>query len=516
MAYKIVLQQTRILINDYTPGDAPRLEKYFTLYDPVIHTSYTKGIIYDKDTKQLILPRGLDIYLLEEIFGAVAHTDMTNDAYETTDPILLKKLPRDDDQCKTLRFILGEGEFHRNKYKSQLCVNNSTGSGKTYVASATIAYTLYRSIVISANAGIINQWVERLQEYTDITPKDICIIRGQGVINRILATDNSRYKIFLVTHSTLNEYAGNNGWSAVGDLFRALKIGLKIYDEYHYNFDNMIYIDGYTNTYKTLYLSATPARSSDGENKIFQYCFKNVPSIDTFNQDRDPHTDYIALIYSSEPTPYEISECKNQYGLDRNKYTTYVLYKENFQLILHYLINKVMNISGKALFYIGTNQAIAFIKDWIIQNYPELRTKIGVFTSLTPPEEKREQLNRKIILSTTKSCGAAIDIDRLKFGILLDEPFKSEVLAIQALGRLRANDTKFIECVDRGFRQCYAYYQHKQVPISKYAKSMNEVKMNSYELRKTVEAMLEERSKRVIPFIYLFPGEKINPFIKNN
>ena len=211
MAYKIVLQQTRILINDYTPGDAPRLEKYFTLYDPVIHTSYTKGIIYNKDTKQLILPRGLDIYLLEEIFGAVTHTDMTNDAYETTDPILLKKLPRDDDQCKTLRFILGEGEFHRNKYKSQLCVNNSTGSGKTYVASATIAYTLYRSIVISANAGIINQWVERLQEYTDITPKDICIIRGQGVINRILATDNSRYKIFLVTHSTLNEYAGNNG-----------------------------------------------------------------------------------------------------------------------------------------------------------------------------------------------------------------------------------------------------------------------------------------------------------------
>ena len=514
MAYKIILQQTRIIINDYTPGDSPRLEKYFTLYDPITHMRYIKGIIYKEDTRQLILPRGLDIYLLEEIFSAIAHTDMTHDAYDTTDPIMLKKLPRDDNQCKTLRFILGEGEYHRNKYKSQLCVNNSTGSGKTYVASATIAYTLWKSIVISSTNGVINQWVERLQEYTDITPKDICIIKGQGVIHRLLKADNSKYKIYLVTHSTLNDYAGNNGWDAVGDLFRSLKIGLKIYDEYHYNFDNMIYIDGHTNTYKTLYLSATPARSSEGENNIFQYCFKNVPNIDTFDPDKDPHTDYLALIYSSEPTPYEISACKNQYGLDRNRYTSYVLKKENFQLLMHYLINKIMYISGKTLIYIGTNSAITFVKDWITENYPELRTKVGVFTSITPPEEKREQLDKKIILSTTKSCGAAIDIYGLKVGIILDEPFKSEILAVQAMGRLRAEDTRFIECVDRGFRPCFAYYQHKREAIEKHARSMHEVRMNSYELREAVGRMLEERSKRKNPFIYLNPGERIAPFMR--
>lgn len=339
--------------------------------------------------------------------------------------------------------------------------------------------------------------------------------RGQGVIHRLLANNTRRYKIFLITHSTLNDYAAENGWDAVGELFRALKIGLKIYDEYHYNFDNMIYIDTHTNTYKTLYLSATPARSSEGENLIFQYCFKNIPSIDTFNPDRDPHTDYLAILYSSEPTPYEISACKNQYGLDRNKYTNYVLRKDNFQLLLHYLINKIYGINGKILIYIGTNSAITFIKDWIIEHYPELRTKIGVFTSITPPEQKREQLNKKIILSTTKSCGAAIDIYNLKIAILLDEPFKSEVLAVQALGRLRGKDTRFIECVDKGFRPCYSYYLHKRESIEKYARSMQEVMLHSYELYKIVERMLEERRERKIPFIYLFPEERISPFIKN-
>lgn len=192
----------------------------------------------------------------------------------------------------------------------------------------------------------------------------------------------------------------------------------------------------------------------------------------------------------------------------------YVLKKENFQLLLHYLINKIYGINGKVLIYIGTNSAITFIKDWIIEHYPELRTKIGVFTSITPSEQKREQLDRKIILSTTKSCGAAIDIYDLKMGIILDEPFKSEVLAVQALGRLRGKDTKFIECVDRGFQQCYSYYLHKRESIEKYAKSIQDARLNSYELRKTVEGMLQQRSERKIPFIYLFPGERISPFIK--
>lgn len=510
---KITLKQTSIVIDDYTPGDCQKLEDYFTLFDPITHSEYIKGIIYEPETKKLILPRGLDIYLLEKLFNETAHMDYDSDPYELTDAIMLQKLPKDDNQKQTLRFLLGEGEYKHNKYKAQLCVNNNTGTGKTYVASATIAFTLLRTIMISSTKGIINQWLDRLQSYTDLTKKDVCIIEGSGTIFRLLASDPSRYKMYLVTHATLQSYGSTYGWDKVGELFRHLKIGLKIYDEYHLNFDNMIMVDAYTNTYKSLYLSATPARSSEGENIIYQYCFKNIPSIDLFDPETDPHTDYMGLIYSTEPTPQEISDCKNMYGLDRNKYANYVLSKENFHLMLHFIIHRIKNTYGKCLIYIGTNNAILFIKDWIEYNYPELRTKIGVYTSITT-ENKEAQLDKKIILSTTKSCGAAMDIYGLKLTVILDEPFKSEVLARQVLGRTRDDNTLCIEAVDRGFKQCYNYYQSKQPVMQKYAKNCYEVKVTTPSLKDKVERILDEYHSLDQPIIFYKDGELTKPLIK--
>lgn len=512
---KITLRQTCVIISDYEPGDCPRLERYFTLFDPITHSEYIKGMIYEPETKNLILPRGLDIYLLESLFNEKAAIEYDGDGYELSEPIMLQKLPRSDEQKQTLRFILGEGEYRQNKYKSQLCVNNNTGSGKTYVASATIAFTLMKSIVISSTRGIINQWVERLQEYTDLTTRDICIIEGSGTIHRLMSNESNRYKVYLVTHASLQQYGATYGWDKVSELFRHLRIGLKIYDEYHLNFDNMVMVDGYTNTHKTLYLSATPARSNDGENTIYQYCFKNIPAIDLFDPEKDPHTDYISLVYTSEPTPEEISDCRNQYGLDRNKYSSYVLNKENFQYLLHYIILKVKGIKGKALLYIATNNAILWIKEWIISNYPELRTKIGIYTSIIT-ENKEAQLDKKLILSTTKSCGAAMDIYDLKLTVILDEPFKSEVIARQVLGRTRADNTQCIEAVDRGFRWCYAYYQNKLPVMRKYAKSCNEVRFGHNQLKDMVDDLLAEYHKLIQPIYFLEEGELLTPMKRIN
>lgn len=510
---KITLKQTSIVISDYTPGDCQKLEKYFTLFDPITRNGYIKGLIYDPETKVLTLPRGLDIYLLETLFGETASIDYNNDQYSLTEAIMLQKLPKNDNQKETLRFVLGEGNYCHNKYKAQLCINNNTGSGKTYVAAATIAYTLLRSIMISSTKGIINQWMERLAEYTDLTAKDICIIEGSGTIFRLLNTDPNRYKMYLVTHATLQSYGSTYGWNKVSELFKSLEIGLKIYDEYHLNFDNMVMIDGHTNTYKTLYLSATPARSSEEENTIYQYCFKNIPSIDLFDPETDPHTDYLALLYTTEPTVFEISECKNFYGLDRNKYANYVLNKENFHFMLHYIIHRIKGIYGKALVYIGTNHAILFIKEWIEYNYPELKTKIGVYTSIIT-ENKEAQLDKKIILSTTKSCGAAMDIYGLKLTIILDEPFKSEVLARQVLGRTRDDNTTCIEVVDRGFKQCTNYYHYKQPIMEKYAKNSYEVRIKPDDLKTIVNDMISEYHALQQPLIFYEKGELIKPLIK--
>jgi hypothetical protein len=47
-------------------------------------------------------------------------------------------------------------------------------------------------------------------------------------------------------------------------------------------------IDFFTNVFRTYYVTATPGRSSWRENRIFQLSIKNVPTIDLFNEDKDP------------------------------------------------------------------------------------------------------------------------------------------------------------------------------------------------------------------------------------
>lgn len=491
---RIILKQTSIVITDYKLGDQPVLEEYFTQYDKITHSFYIQGMKYIEDEFKLILPRGLDIYFLEGLFETKAEYDRSYDRYIESE-VNLKYLPRDDIQKEALRFILGVNEYSNTANSSQLCVNLNTGAGKTYVSIAATAAMGVKPLVIASTVEWINQWRERYLEYTDITPSEILILQGANSINSIFTglTDLNRYKVFLATHGTIKSYGDRYGWDKIGELFRKLQIGLKIFDEAHLNFDNLADIDFFTNTYKTLYLTATPARSSIQENIIYQLYFKNIYRIDLFDEEKDPRTHYIAIHFKSKPTVQELSSCQGVYGLDRNKYTNYLVQKPNYYLLLHILIDIINKTKGKVLIYIGTNDAIFNTREWIIKNYPELAPQIGVYTSLVPKEEKREQLERRIILSTTKSAGAASDIPGLKLTILLNEPFKSEVLARQTLGRTRDPNTMYIEIVDDSFIDIRNYYKHKKSIFATYALSCRDINL-VYELESRANAIIERRN----------------------
>lgn len=492
---KIVVKHSSIVINNYELGDSPKLENYFSIYDRICHCNFLKGIEYIEEEKKLILPRGLDIYFLENIFGENAYVDMNHDKYDMVEPIMIKYLPRDDVQKEALSFMLGAKTYHKvNKTKSQLSVNLNTGVGKTYCSVATIAYLNIRSIIITSSINWLEQWKKCICDYTNTKPNEVYFLTGTPSILSLLKKDISKYKFILASHATIKSYGDKYGWDKVTELFKYMRIGLKFYDEAHLNFDNMCKIDYYTNTFKTYYVTATPARSDKDENFIYQLYFKNIPSIDLFDEDNDPHTKYIAMTYNSRPTPQEISECKNKYGLDRNKYTDYLLKKENYYKMLTVILDLALKGEGKTLIYIGTNNAILKTRDWILENYPELHNSVGVYTSIVSEEEKQLQLHKKIILSTTKSCGAAMDIKGLKMTVVIAEPFKSEVLARQTLGRTRDNNTFYIEVVDTGFVVINKYYHFKKPIFEKYALSCTESRLSENDLQLKAESINEVRN----------------------
>lgn len=493
MVGKIVVHRTHISINDYNMGDAPAIERTLAIYNKTYFRYEPKAIYYDKKNKILRIPRRISVERLERYFNCVAEIDFSYDQYRDISPIGLKYTPRDDDQKEAIKFILAIGRYSCNERKSMLALNLNTGKGKTYCTIASIAYLGISSAIITSNIDVLEQWKRFWGEYTDIDLRDICIVKGTPTIQRLLKSSPDTYKIFLFTHGTLASYGNKYGWDKVGELFRYLGIGIKIYDECHLNFDNMSMIDFHTNTHTTLYLTATLARSDFEENRVYELYFNGVPSIDLFHSDEDPHTKYVGIKYNSHPSPIQIQNCYSAYGIDRNGYTDYLVKQENFEKMLHILVNMALKKPGKCLWYIGTNDSILYVRDWICDNYPELIGQVGVYTSIVPKEFKAEQLEKKIILSTTKSAGAAMDIKGLVETVNLAEPFKSRVLAQQTLGRTRDSDTIYKDIVDVAFPQMRKYYAYKKPVFTKYATECNEVILRDDELDRRYQAILESR-----------------------
>lgn len=502
---KIVVTNSAIIINNYDMGDCLQIENCFKVFEPTTHSYYYMGMHYDKENKKLYLPRGIDIWYVEKLFGEQAEVLVNSyDEYHIYEDAMIKYLPKDETQKETLRFMLGKDNYYKNQFKSQLSVNLATGKGKTYVAIATLMYTGIRGIVITSVVEWIKQWKNRTAEYTDINPKDIYIISGSPNISRLLRAEDrrlERYKLFLVTHGTLRSYGDTYGWTKIGELFRKLKIGIKIFDEAHLDFNNICMVDFYTNTYKTYYLTATPNKSDERENKIYQMCFKNVPSISLFNPDEDPHTSYVAIFFNSRPSARQISSCKSKYGINLSKYTNYVVYQEEFYKLLTVLIDLSWKLApredDKILIYIGTNDAIKQVHHWIDTHIPELSNLIGVYTSIVSNNEKEKALKKRFILSTTKSAGAALDIPGLQLTIDLAEPYKSEVIAKQSLGRTRKKNTYYIDVIDVGFEQCRKFY-YKKLPIfERYATDCSVVKLNKNELDYRYNTIMNARNNAI-------------------
>ena len=246
-------------------------------------------------------------------------------------------------------------------------------------------------------------------------------------------------------------------------------------------------IDNFTNTWKTYYLTATPMKSDTNEDKIYQRLYEKVPKISMFDQDNDPHTEYLAIHFNSHPNPLQISDCQNVYGFDRIKYENYLVSRPNYFKLLRILMEIISNKvspEGKCLIYIGTNYAINITYYWLSYYFRNL--PVGIFTSLVPKDQKRFQLNNKIILTTTKSAGAALDIPGLEMTIILNEPFKSKQLAIQTLGRTRAKDTMYIEVIDTGFKSIKYYYKSKLPVMNKYATKCSEIILSDNDLDQKV------------------------------
>lgn len=488
--YNIEIRHTSIVVDNYVRGDIVPLERYLQTYDKGRFCYNDVAFYIDHKNNKLYLPSGIQYWLLEKNFryNGTISKKYSPDNYMKVNQIRLKTKPRDDTQREAINFCIGDGKYDVNRRSSQLFLNLNTGKGKTYVTIAVSAFFSIKTAILMYAQSWIQQWRDRILEYTDTKNDEIYTIIGSFSIQRLLndMVDTKKIKYYLIGLDTLREYGKTNGWEAVHELFIKLHIGLKIYDEAHLRPENIFMIDFYTDVWKTFYVTATPMMSDPYKDRVFQRAYSTVPKINLYNEETDAHTDYLAILYNSHPSAVDLQNCRTNYGFNIIWYANYLPTRPNYYnmlwIVLEDFVFSKISKEGKVLIYIGTNNSIIRTYDWLKYTYPFY--DIGIFTTLVKKEEKQQQLEKKIILSTAKSAGVAVDIKGLEFTVDICDPAKSQVIIRQKLGRTRDWDTLFIDVVDYGFPELRYYYQSKQKIFRKYArKILDPIRLTDMDIR---------------------------------
>ena len=449
----IDVYRTHIILHPYNRDNRiESLERLFSVRDEYFQYNPI-GLYLDTENEELRIPRGINISKLESIYDCNANIIKGYDDYNK----LIAKLnyePRDDNQTKAIAFLLGEGDYKNNKSYARKILELDTSMGKTYCATACMCYLKIATGIIVNSELLLEQWIDRITEYTNISEKEIFIVKGAASVNKIMKDKCKKVKVFIISHDTISSYGNKYGWHSVTELFKKMKIGLKIYDEAHLAFANIIKIDLFTNTRYTYYLSATAERTNIEENKLYKRIFGSVPILSIHRTKEEAYVNGIVLKYETEPTYIELGMMKNKKGMNVSKYMDYMVYgkgKYYFFKALRVVLNTMLNEEGSIMILLSRKRVIATVKEYIENEYPDI--EVGIITSdVKGKEERKNELTKKVILSTYGSFGTGSDVDNVRT-LYMCEPYSSKRNLRQCLGRLRYKKGRtlvYIELVDEG------------------------------------------------------------------
>src|SRR5699024_10010739 len=162
---------------------------------------------------------------------------------------------------------------------------------------------------------------------------EIYLIQGKKSIDKLMDMDEKelkKYKFFLAMTKTVSSLIENDN-DALNNLFNKTDISLKIFDEAHLEYENIISIDLLT-TIPSIYLTATPSRSNYLENRVFQIVYSGVYKFTSTSKKiknkREKYHRVIICKYDTEPSEEFLAKFKKasrSRGFNVNVYMNYIL-----------------------------------------------------------------------------------------------------------------------------------------------------------------------------------------------
>ena len=438
--------QTHIELYPYLKDDYPIFEKMYTATDRFTLKEFPCG--YMIADNKLFLPRGTPISKLEKYTGVKANYDTESDPSEQMSRQFHSLHdPRDKLQEDSIEFFLTEEN-------PQLALNLMTGTGKTFCVSYASTQLREKTIIITPNEGLKQQWIKTYEKMFDYRPKHMMNIAGSNVMEAIMNDEVEQVDVYFVNHQTLRSYMTNYNGYALHRFFKKIKVGIKVYDESHMEFANILLIDFFSNTKRTWYLTATFDRSDKTESVCFRRAFDSVIAFGEQESREvvDKHVIYHIVNINSRATPKHKSQMIGYSGMTSISYGRYAYEVDPNQtayVSILEILKKVKDIEGKILIFVPLIDSVDSIVKKLRKDVPD--KSVAAYHSKIDKEEKESAMKKDIIVSTIKSCGTGRDIPGLRT-VICGEPIASKVVAAQMFGRLRpyAKDkyTYFFDIVD--------------------------------------------------------------------
>lgn len=421
---------THMELYPYTKGDYPVIEDLYTAIDKFTGTEHPCGYIIDDG--RLFLPRGTPVSKIEVICNTKANYINESDPYEEMSRNFSSLYdPRDELQERSIEFLKSNDH--------QLALNLLMGKGKTFCVAYASTILCLKTIIITPSEGIKQQWIDTYHKMFSYRPKNLINIAGSAIIDAIMVDAIPEADVYFVNHQTLQSYLSDNNGYTLHKFFKKIKVGIKVYDESHEHFKNILMVDFYSNTEKTWYLTATFDRSDKTESVCFKRAFNSVI---TFGEQESinemiKHCIYHVVNINSHISPKDRANVIGYAGMTGASYGKYAFLvdpnKTAYMAILE-ILKKVEKIDGKILIFVPLIEAVDKVADDLKKDQDKT---VGVYHSKIPKDEKEKTLEKKdIIVSTIKSCGTGKDIPGLRI-VISCEPIASKVIAAQMFGRIR-------------------------------------------------------------------------------
>ena len=403
----------------------------------------------------LAIPRWYPKSLLDKHFPAHRTLDEapSGPPPDPPGPIPLLAKPRDGTQREVVDYLAGEGAWRRLADEPQRVLAMQTGRGKTWAALAHMCRTGQRTIVFLHKKSLIaNPWIKDAREFAGLGEDDVAVLSGRESVARWVdgGEDPKTRRLFLcVIRTPSNMLRTPEDTALLRRFFKRASFGLKIYDETHLEYRAIQMLDFEFNAWRTLYLSATPARTDRSAQRLYAMTLPPKSKwfgLETRNRDARYHNVVFELVSPGE-------ECPEKNGpADLAFYNRWIA--ERFDLYwpaVRKWTDLISRTGAKAAVVCGTLDLVDEMVRRLSARHGAER--VGEFTGrITDPEEKAVMLRRDFVVATLKALDAG---DDSALGAVVNlQPMSSRVAIPQLVGRIRKRDNSphlFVEIMDREF-----------------------------------------------------------------